>query len=394
MNIAVFSECYRPTRNGVVVSVDAFARGLRARGHRVDVFAPRFPGYSVVHPHVYRFPSVRLPQVRDYPVALPYWPRVYAAFDRLHAEVVHAQSIFIMSRLGAYLARRNNLPLIGTYHTLVAEYSHYVPLPSAVTKGLLVLLSRRFCNACELVIVPTRSVGEVLRRYGVRVPLVPLATGIEVAAFAAGDGDGVRARHGLPPEAKVLLFVGRIAREKNLDFLFHVTRELVNHDPSVRLLLVGPGPYLPLAAVYVRRLGLERHVVFAGSRPRSVLKDYYAAADLFVFPSLTDTQGLVLLEAMAAGLPCVAARATGARDVLAEGRYGRLCAADEREFAAAVRDLLASPEKRDVYIRAGRRRVQAFSLDASVTKLETLYRDVITAYRPRGRPRGSFPPNH
>jgi len=381
MNIAIFSECYRPTRNGVVVSVDTFARGLRARGHRVDLFVPRFPGYPVAHPHVYRFPSIRVPHVPDSPVALPYWPQVYAAFDRLNADLVHAQSIFVMSRLGAYLARRNNLPLVATYHTLVAEYSHYVPLPSVATKALLVMLSRRFCNACQVVIVPTRSVGDVLRSYGVRSPLVPLATGIDVESFSGGDGTRVRERHHLPSSAKVLLFVGRIAREKNLDFLFQVTRHLLARDPDIRLLLVGPGPYLPLAAAYVRRLGLERHVVFAGSQPRSALKHYYAAADLFVFPSLTDTQGLVLVEAMAAGLPCIAAQATGACDVLEGGRYGLLCPAAERDFVAAVESLLVSPEKRAEYAQAGRQRARAFSREATVAKLEALYRDVIAEHR-------------
>jgi glycosyltransferase involved in cell wall biosynthesis len=385
MNVAVFSECYHPTRNGVVVSIDTFAEGLRRRGHRVDVFAPRFPGYRVTLPHAHRFPSARLPHVQDYPVALPYWPQVYREFDRLRAEVVHAQSIFVMSRLGAYLARRNNLPLVGTYHTLVAEYSHYVPLPSVVTKAAVVRLSRQFCNACDVVIVPTPSVEPVLRGYGVRAPVVALPTGIEPAEFDGGKGELVRRRHGLSQRAKVLLFVGRVAREKNVDFLLRVLARLVESDPEIRLLMVGPGPYRALAAAYARGLGLGGHLVLAGSQPREELRHYYAAADVFVFPSLTDTQGLVLVEAMAAGLPCVAARGPGACDVLQNDRQGLLVSPEEAEFAAAVVVILTDPERNRRYREAARVRAGQFSCSASAEQLERLYREVVDSRRVRRR---------
>jgi len=385
MNVAVFSECYHPTRNGVVVSIDTFAEGLRDRGHRVDVFAPRFPGYRIPLPHAHRFPSARLPHVQDYPVPLPYWPQVYREFDGLRAEVVHAQSVFVMSRLGAYLARRNNLPLVVTYHTLVAEYSHYVPLPSVVTRAAVVRLSRQFCNACDVVIVPTPSVEPVLRGYGVRAPVVALPTGIEPAEFEGGDAELDRRRHGLSRHAKVLLFVGRIAREKNVDFLLRVLAALVASDPDTRLLMVGPGPYTALAAAYARGLGLGNHVVLAGSRPRGELRHYYAAADVFVFSSLTDTQGLVLAEAMAAGLPCVAARGPGVCDVLQHDRQGLLVRPDEAEFAAAVTAVLTDANRSTRYRQAAPLRAAQFSRPASVERLEALYREVVGARKVRRR---------
>jgi len=377
MNVAFFCECFRPLRNGVVTSIETFRHQLTRLGHRVHIFAPEFPGYRNHDEDVYRFPSFTFPHVKDYPVAFPFAPRLTLAFRRLPVDIVHAQSPWWLGRLGAYLARRRNLPLVLTYHTLVTEYLHYIPLPRRIVKPALLALLRQYCNASDLVIVPTESIGDVLREQGVTTRIVPLPTGVDVAHIAQGNRQMIRDKYRLAPHTLALIYVGRMAFEKSVDFLLYAVAKPLRERENVVLFLVGSGPYEENVKAIAQQLGIAHKVIFVGSVPHDDVRHYLAASDIFVFASRTETQGIVIAEAMAAGLPCVAVDAYGVSTVLSHGVDGFLTIPDVHAFTLSLETLLDSPTLRQQFADNARRNARKFSAESSARRLVSLYEEVI-----------------
>lgn len=346
LRIAIFSECYRPTRNGVVSSVETFREHLRELGCHVKIFAPSYPGYREIDEDVHRFPSFCFTTYVEYPIAIPLAIEPWKRLSQFSPHIVHVHSVFWLTRFAGCWAKRHRIPLVLTYHTLVTEYLHYVPLPKALARILVIKLSRDFCNMCDLVIVPSPAVIPILRSYGVKTEIVPLPTGIDVRAFQGGNGALIRKQYGIPQDAIVLLYVGRIGLEKNIDFLIKAVSLVLHEYENAYLLLVGPGPYLPNARRTAASLNLSHRIIFAGGHPRERMKDFYAAADVFVFASLTETQGLTVAEAMAAGLPCVAIDAHGVSWAFEDGVHGFLSPNDESSFVERIKRLISNAELR------------------------------------------------
>jgi 1,2-diacylglycerol 3-alpha-glucosyltransferase len=373
MRIALFSDSYRPVINGVAIAVDLLVEELRRR-HEVTIFAPAHPRQSAPEPGVERFPSYRVPHHPDYPIALPYSRRLFRMFSKGAFDLVHTQSPFTLGQVGRWLARRHRLPLVTTYHTLYTEYLHYArPIPPAWLQGGIVGLTRCYCNACEVVVVPTAPILEVLRGYGVRRPIEVIPTSAIVAPQEE-DAGYLRSRYAIPASAVVVMYAGRLAREKNLELLlraFARAREVV---PHLHLFLAGGGPWEPEARDLARRLGLEPDVTFAGFIDRAQLIRCYAGADLFAFPSLSDTQGLVVLEAKSAGLPVVSVDAYGPATVVRDGLDGLLVPNDVAAFAGALRSLAADPARRRAMGARAREDALRFSPSAMADRYEDAYR--------------------
>lgn len=358
LRIAIFSECYRPTRNGVVSSVETFREHLSELGCHVKIFAPSYPGYHETDEDVHRFPSFCFSTYVEYPIAIPLAIEPWGRLKQFSPHIVHVHSIFWLTRFGGYWAKRHRIPLVLTYHTLVTEYLHYAPLPKTLARALVIKLSRDFCNMCDLVIVPSPAVIPILRSYGVRTEIVPLPTGVDVREFQGGDGASVRRQYGIPQDAIVLLYAGRIGLEKNIDFLIKAASVVLQKCENAYLLLVGPGPYLPRAKRIADSLNTSHRIIFAGGHPRERMKDFYAAADVFVFASLTETQGLTVTEAMAAGLPCVAINARGVSWAFKDGIHGFLSPNDESSFVERIRWLISNADLRRRMGEEARRHVE------------------------------------
>lgn len=344
MNIAIFSDSYRPYVSGVVRSIEAYTRALAAQGHRVYLFVPRYRRSSPAGDEagIFRFCSLPAPTNRDFALAIPLARGLVPLLRRLQIQVVHVHSPFLMGELGHWAGRRLGVPVVFTYHTLYEEYAHYVPLPFGLSRRAARWFSRRFCNRCDLVITPTPGIQQILRSYGVTSPLLALPTGISLAPFRQADPAWLRRHLGWAETGlEILLFVGRLGKEKNLEFLLRAFDRVHRQRPGTRLVLVAGGPEEHNLRRLARELGLEGAVLFAGPVPPEQVPAYYAGADLFVFASVTETQGLVLVEAKAAGLPVVAVNASGSRDVVADGCDGVLVPANEAAFAQAVLQLLA-----------------------------------------------------
>jgi len=326
MRILMVSDVYFPRVNGVSTSIETFRRTLAAHGVEVRLVVPRY-GDEAEEPGVVRVPGRPVPGDRE--DRLVGWRAMHrtvlaAAQD---CDLIHIQTPFIAHYAGLKAARKLGLPVVATYHTLFEEYlQHYARfLPGGWLKGQARAFSRRQCNALDAVVVPSTAMRQRLESYGVTSPLHVLPTGIPLAQFARGDGPAFRARHGIPLGRPVALFVGRVAHEKNIGFLLEALVHARRLRPEVLLVVAGEGPAMADLQAQVRALGLPGAVQFIGYLDRgSELPDCYAAADVFVFASRTETQGLVLLEAMAAGLPVIALAEMGTIDILAPGR-GAFC---------------------------------------------------------------------
>jgi len=371
------SDVYFPRVNGVSSSIETFARALPRHGVEVTLIAP---DYGVAECErqfeVIRVASRRVP--RDPEDRLMAYRRVVALGDRLAArgfDLVHVDTPFVAHYAGVKLARRLNLPCVATYHTFFEEYLfHYAPfLPRGWLKALARRYSRTQCNALDRVIVPSTAMRDVLTGYGVVKPMQVLPTGIPLERFHGGDGTRFRARLDIAAQRPVALFVGRVAFEKNIDFLIDVARHVRRERPDFLLLIAGEGPALP--ALQRRAADLRDSVRFIGYLDRDTeLVDCYRAADAFVFASRTETQGLVLLEAMALGVPVVALAEMGTRDVLAP-ESGAVTAPDDIEgFAVALLEVLNDPQRREAMAAAGQTYAQTWRTDVMAERMAALYR--------------------
>ncbi|WP_434513826.1 glycosyltransferase [Dechloromonas sp. ARDL1] len=261
-------------------------------------------------------------------------------------DLIHVQTPFIAHYAGLKAGRRLGRPVVATYHTLFEEYlQHYAPfLPAAWLRALARRFSRRQCNALDAVIVPSTAMRQRLEAYGVTAPLHVLPTGIPMAQFADGNGMDFRLRHGIAEDRPLALFVGRVAHEKNIGFLLEAMVHARQRRPDLLLMIAGEGPAMGDLQKQVTTLGLTESVRFVGYLDRRQgLPDCYAAADVFVFASRTETQGLVLLEAMAAGLPVIALAEMGTIDILAPGRGAFSPPGDSKAFGETLGHFVDHP---------------------------------------------------
>ena len=335
--VALFTECYRPIVNGVVASIDALRAGLAECGVAVTIVAPHFPHERTGDDAIVRLPSLPLPMSTGYRLCVPYLRRsARARIER--ASVVHVHSPFVTGWLGANIARRSGIPLVFTYHTRIDEYAHYAPFEPRLTRAAMTVLTRTFANRADTVIVPTAAMHARLREIGVRVPIAVVPSSIDVACFAAGRrSEAARALLGANGAARVVLAVSRLAKEKHLELAIDAIACL----RDVRLAIVGDGPHRATLEARATARGVRDRVHFTGALEPAALPDVYAGADAFVFPSPTETQGLVLAEALATGLPVVAVDVPVNREVL--GGFGRLVPPGPEALAQALAAAVAEP---------------------------------------------------
>ncbi len=378
MRVLMVSDVYFPRINGVSTSIETFRGALAAEGVAASLIAPSY-GNDVATAGVTRVPSRRV--LGDPEDRLAHYTKLRDATLRAAADcdVIHIQTPFAAHYAGLHAARALNKPVIATYHTLFEEYlQHYIPwLPAAALRGLARRFSRGQCNALDAIVVPSSAMRERLRDYGVTRPLHVLPTGLPASAFTPGDALRFRAEQGIAPERPVALFVGRVAHEKNIGFLLEAAALAKRQCRDLLFLVTGEGPARADLEQQAARLGLSDNVRFLGYLDRRrELPAAYAAADAFVFASRTETQGLVLLEAMAQRCPVVALSIMGTADILAPGRGCRIAPDDPTDFANVLADLLNDPES---CVRLGdqaRSYAQEWSDRTLAARLAVLYRSL------------------
>jgi len=383
LRIGIFSESFHPVQNGVTTSVLTLMAELRALRHHVVVFAPAHQQQRGTETNVLRFPSFVSVFNREYPLAFPFLPRLALApyFNRLRLDIVHTHTPFVLGLTGANLALSRGVPLVTTFHTLYTQYSHYFPLlPDAVTQSLLEHYLPWYYNRCAEIICPSEVAARALREMGVERPIAVIPTGVPLPA---PDQIGEEARRctrerlGIAPDTPLLLYAGRLAREKNLDWLLEVFARIRAHVPNARLALAGGGPSAEELQGAAEALLPGDAVLFLGPTPRRQMDSLYAAADVFCFPSPSETQGLVIAEARAAGLPCVVVDAGGAPETVRDGEDGFRVPLEEQEaFAARVVQILQDRKLRETLRANGLHNAQLYTPPVMAQKVVAVYERV------------------
>ncbi|MBI4388813.1 MAG: glycosyltransferase [Nitrospinae bacterium] len=383
MNILMMSNTYSPHVGGVARSVEAFASEYRATGNRVVVVAPEFDGMLEDEAETVRVPAIQNFNGSDFSVRLPIPGLISSALEDFRPDIVHSHHPFLLGDTALLLSASQNAPLAFTHHTMYEQYTHYVPGDSPAMQRFVVELSTGYANLCDMVFAPSESIAEILRKRGVRSPVEIVPTGVRREELTEGDGGAFRAALNIPRDAFVAGHVGRLAPEKNMDFLSRAVAGYIESNPNAHFLLVGAGPSLRNIMDHFETNRLSRRLHAAGILRGRDLADAYRAMDVFAFASKSETQGMVLTEAMAQGVPVVAVDAPGVREVVVNERNGRLLARENAaEFAAALSWIASLPlDKLNAMKRAAKETAGTFSMSRTAALALSHYESLLTRKR-------------
>lgn len=350
--IAFFSNNYFPFISGVTISIERLATGLRDRWHKVHIFAPDYPGFDKANSDCTRVKTLFAFGTKgEFRLTNPFQTTIRKKFSQFKPDLVHVHHPFWLGSVGLWLAKRHKIPVIYTYHTRLEMYAHYVPLPGALFRNVIShLIVRRFCNKCDGVIVPTYSTEEYLRLNGVKSRICVQPSGVEFERFNKPhqlSRRQLRQQLGIGNDELVLISVSRLGREKNIKFLIDAIDPLrLTTDKPFRLVLAGEGDDRAYLENRVQQKQLQDQVRFVGAVSPDMLPAYYQMADIFVFASKSETQGMVILEAMSAGLPVVAIRSSGIDDVIINAHTGFKTLDDIEKWNEKLSLLLEDDEMR------------------------------------------------
>lgn len=381
MKILFISDVYFPRINGVSTSIETFRKELRAQGHTVHLIAPDYMTPSPDETDILRVPSRNIPfDPEDRLMSFKWVMQHLEKFRSEQYDIIHIQTPFVAHYLGVKLSKLLNIPCIETYHTFFEEYLyHYIPL---VPKKLMRFVAKRFSrhqgNSLNGMVVPSHPMLRVLKNYGITTHAEVIPTGIEPDSFILGDRAAFRNNYFIPQDRPVLLFVGRVAHEKNIGFLLQVLSQVRKIIPEVLMVIAGEGPARESLEKESREMGLGENIMFIGYLDRHTeLNSCYRSADIFVFSSRTETQGLVLLEAMAQGVPVVSTAELGTRDVLMEGMGVWIAKEELLDFSEKVVRMLNSTEARKELGEAGRDYAYSWSASKQAERMVTFYQTTL-----------------
>jgi len=380
MHIANFTNTYLPVISGVVRSIRSYREELTRRGHNVFIFAQE-ADYEDEEPFIFRYPSLNLPIGVDYPAAIPISPYLDRLIPDIKPDVIHTHHPFLLGQTAATKAQEYNLPLVFTFHTKYREYTHYIPSQlepvQNFVKDTLERWLQDFMRRCQHIIIPSESMRDILvNEYGLKSNYTVIPTGINLEAYRSANGQKIRSKRRWK-EDTVMISVGRLAPEKNWATLIHAAALVIKDYPRFRLALIGDGAERNDLEALTRELRIHKRVTFIGSVPFSETPDYMKAADLFGFASISETQGLATLEAMAAGLPVVAVDASGTRDILKHGQQGYLVKNEAQALAAGIKRMLENPERMRKFSAAAYKKAESFSIETLTDKLLGVYEQAL-----------------
>ncbi|PLY14542.1 MAG: glycosyl transferase family 1 [Sedimenticola sp.] len=381
MKILMISDVYFPRVNGVSTSILTFTRSFIEQGHEVTLIAPDYPDVGEHEFEILRIPSCQVPlDPEDRFMHRRHIRRLLPELRRRDFNILHIHTPFVAHYAGTWLGKRLGVPVVVSYHTFFEAYlEKYIPwMPHSWLRALARSFSRNQCNAVDGVVSPSKQMLARLREYGVTRQAHVIPTGLDLEQFRGRASNTFRQRHDIPGDAFLCLYLGRVAHEKNIDFLIEMF-EFLKHDiDRARLVIAGEGPALPGLKKQVQRLGMDDSVHFIGYlKPIEAVVDCYRASDVFVFASETETQGLVLLEAMACGTPVVSCACLGSEDVLKDGEGCLISSLDWQLFADRVIALANDDERRRQLSTAGLEYVRDWSTEAKSAEMLDFYCRVI-----------------
>lgn len=382
LKIGFFTDSYLPYTSGVVRSIETFSAGLQAQGHEVFIFAPDYPNNQgqLDEDGVFRFPSIPAPTYHDFVLAVPFSIRLRPTLKKIGLDIIHVHSPFLLGSLGSHSAKKLNIPLVFTFHTLYDQYAFYLPLGHNFAKKITKKYCTDFCNHCDLVIVPTGIIGKQLREWGVSTAIKALPTGIDIDSFRTEEKNWLYQKYNINFSERLIISVGRLGKEKNFPFVLKSFKNVNAAFPNTRLILVGDGPEKDALVNLTEELEISEKVLFTGKLPKEDVVKAYNSAHIFIFASITETQGLVVGEAKAAGLPTVAVKAFGISEMIEDGVDGFLTGLDIDEFTNKVNLLLSDEDLRLTMSQNALKNSEAISAENCTQKLIQQYLEVIERY--------------
>jgi len=364
--------------SGVVRSISTFRQAFDDMGHNVFIFAQKAAKYQDDEPFIFRYPAVEVPWANAYAFPVPFSSSIDDTIPCLKLDVIHSHHPFLLGETAARKADTLRLPLVFTFHTRYDEYTHYVPFSQGLTKQIAERWIGNYLEKCQHIITPSDSIKELLIDNGIEGDITTIPTGIVLKPFREADGESVRKSQGWGSDT-VLISVGRLAKEKSFDTLLEAAAIVMRDHPNLRLAIIGGGLEERSLKKIAQELGIANRVDFVGSVPYEEVPNYLKAADIFCFASTTETQGLVTMEAMAAGLPIVAVDATGTHDAVTDGKEGLLTENNSAALAEAINQVVDNQELREQLISGGAARLESFDIDNQAKRMLDVYDQAIAA---------------
>ncbi len=326
MRIGIFTDTYYPQVNGVVTSILMLEKELRNLGHEVYIFTTSNPKSKKILPNIFRLPSMPFIFLPTYRIAFFCSPKMLRKIKNFNLDIIHTQTEFSIGLFGKMVSKFLKIPMVHTYHTMYEDYVHYIAngyffKPKAAQK-----FSKIFCNMAQTVIVPTQKTKNYLIDYGVNKPIKIIPTGIKLEKFmnhvAPEKITDLKKNLGLKTSDFVILFLGRVAKEKSIDVLISQMPNIIKKVKSAKLLIVGGGPYLEKLKSLSYDLCVHENIFFTGEIPWQQINSYYKLADVFVTASTSETQGLTCIEAMASKIPVICKNDASIQNLIENGKNG------------------------------------------------------------------------
>lgn len=376
MKIGYFTEGYLPQLNGVATSVEAWAKGLEKLGHKVYIIAPEYPGYKD-RDGVIRLSSFRIVKQPDIRLAVYLPIKSMFEISKMDFDIVHGFSGGTISTLGLIVARLKKIPFVFAYYTRFNHYTHYFLNGKVINAQMIEKTSRIFCNKSDCIITPASKIKDELISFGVKKPIIVIPSGVDLEKFNKKQKGYLRKKTGIIG-GKILLYVGRLGKEKSVDFLLYAFQLIHDRDSQAHFVLVGDGPEKNSLKQLAKKLNIERNVYFMGLIDQMEMGKVYTDCEIFVFASQTETQGMVILEALASGVPVVAVKDSVYDGIIKDKMNGILVDGDPKMFAAACLKILNNISYRKKLSDFAAKSMQEFSLSVTALSFEKLYKNLIS----------------
>lgn len=380
MKILMMTNSYFPYLGGLEQSLHSFSLELRKLGHEVLIAAPGPAGKTDKKENVVRLPAFHHNNKKgiEFSINLPLPGEFTRIMDEFRPDIIHSHYPFFMGDFALRLSRRYHVPLVFSYHIMFEHYVHYLPIRTEGVKRFLITLACGYANMCRHVIAPTQSVKDILIKRRIKTPITVVPTGVDVRAFGRGSGKAFRRKNRIPADALVIGHVGRLAPEKNLDFMVPALIEALKNNKNIHALIVGRGPSVPMIRSTFKKAGLQKRLHLTGYLDGQNLIDAYHAMDVFAFASLSETQGIVLIEALAAGVPVVGIYAPGVREAVENYVNGRVIRKpSQKKFTAALEWVLKQPYSKSAMIKQqAKNSAQEYSISCCARRMLKIYRQL------------------
>jgi glycosyltransferase involved in cell wall biosynthesis len=379
MKIAFFTNSYFPICYGSVISIESFRKNLEKLGHQVYVFAPSYDDYKDKNNRVFRYPAFLFKYKIDYPISIPVSSFINKKIRELNLDIIHVHQPFSLGKEGLRYARKLKIPIIFTYHAKYEDYVHYVPFfPEKILAELVKKEAINFSNKCDLTIAPSMGIKKIIEKRGANKKSIKvLPTGINWDDFQKGAREKVRKKYLIKKNEILLTNIGRINEEKNLVFLLESFKKIALKNPKIKLMFIGEGFLKEELKEKAKKWGIEKQVIFTGFLKNTEIKNYLKATDIYLQTSLSETQGITILEAMASSLPIVAVKATGTEDFIVNKKNGFLTKNNQKDFIEKIEYLIKKPLKRKEFRKQAQQDAKKYQEINQAKKLEKVYLDLV-----------------